>query len=381
MTKIYWRPRAVSKTALLLISLLSLGGIVLVESVRVEKKQDGYDQKLAATEKVVKAFSIIREARLATDHPIDLNDDPTNSGLIGLPMSPITSVTGALEAKKTSINPNFAAVLIDMLTRAGVKEGDSVAVGMSGSFPALNIAVCCALETMKVKPLIISSTSASQWGANVPELTWLDMERLLEEADVISFRSFAASVGGHEDTGRGLTQEGKELIAAAMQRNNIPSLETKDSFEASVDQRMDEFNRKAEGRAIKAYLNVGGGTVSVGSSVGKKLFKPGLNKKTPAGVVKADGVMSRFSQKKIPVIHLVQVLELAQDYEMTLSPSALPEVGRANVFNSREYSKATCVVVLVVILASLFAFIRSDFASRLFHKAATPKDSTPEPMV
>lgn len=274
MTKIYWRPRAVSKTALLLISLLSLGGIVLVESVRVEKKQDGYDQKLAATEKVVKAFSIIREARLATDHPIDLNDDPTNSGLIGLPMSPITSVTGALEAKKASINPNFAAVLIDMLTRAGVKEGDSVAVGMSGSFPALNIAVCCALETMKVKPLIISSTSASQWGANVPELTWLDMERLLEEADVISFRSFAASVGGHEDTGRGLTQEGKELIAAAMQRNKIPSLETKDSFEASVDQRMDEFNRKAEGRAIKAYLNVGGGTVSVGSSVGKNSSSP-----------------------------------------------------------------------------------------------------------
>ncbi|MFT7173832.1 MAG: poly-gamma-glutamate system protein [Paracoccaceae bacterium] len=381
MTKVYWRPRAVSKTALMLISVLSLGGLILVEHIRVEKKQDFHEEKLAAAEKATKAFSVIREARAATNHPIDLANDPANTGIIGIPMSPITSVAGALEAKNTSINPNFAAVIIDMLTEGGVKEGDTVAVGMSGSFPALNIAVCCALETMKAKPLVISSVAASQWGANVPELTWLDMERLLHEAGIISFRSFAATIGGHEDSGQGLPKEGLALIAQAIQRNGVPLLEKKESFEKIIDQRMDEFNRKAEGRSIKAYLNVGGGTVSVGRSIGKKLFKPGLNMKAPVGVKKADGVMARFIQKKVPVIHLVQVLELAQKYEMTASPSSLPEVGKANVFSNTEYSKIACVAVLVTILASLFAFIRSDFASRLLHKAASPKDATPEPMV
>lgn len=381
MTKIYWRPRAVSKTALMLISVLSLGGLILVEHIRVEKKRDFHEEKFAATEKTMKAYSIVREARIATGHPVDLENDPANTGLIGLPMSAITSVAGALESKQTTINPNFAAVFIDMLAKAGVKEGDTVAVGMSGSFPALNIAVACALETMKAKPLIISSTAASQWGANVPELTWLDMERKLHEAGIISFRSFAATIGGHEDTGQGLSKEGIALIAEAMARNGIPLLEKRNSFEEIIDQRMDQFNRKAEGRAIKAYINVGGGTVSVGRSIGKKLFKPGLNLKTPAGVKKADGVMSRFSQKKVPVIHLVQVLELAEKYELNAAPTTLPEVGKANVFSSNEYSKIACVAVLVTILGSLFAFIRSDFASRLLHKTASPKDSTPEPMV
>lgn len=381
MTKIYWRPRAVSKTALLLISVLSFGGLLVVEQIRVEKKQDQHSQKLAAGEKTMKAFAVIREARLATNEPIDLANDPANTGLIGLPMSPITSIAGALEAKKTTINPNFAAVIVDMLGKAGVKEGDTVAVGMSGSFPALNIAVCSALETMKAKPLIISSAAASQWGANVPELTWLDMERKLNEAGIISFRSFAATIGGHEDTGQGLSKEGHRLIQEAIDRNGVPLLEKKNSFEEIVDQRMDQFNRQAEGRSIKAYLNVGGGTISVGRSLGKKMFKPGLNLKAPFGVKKADGVMSRFSQKKVPVIHLVQVAELAQKYELAESPTTLPEVGKANVFSSKEYSTIACVLVLVTILGSLFAFIRCDFASRLLHKNASPKDSTPEPMV
>lgn len=381
MTKIYWRPRAVSKTALLLISVLSLGGLVLVEHVRVEEKQAFHEEKFAAAEKTMKAFSTIRDARIATGHAIDLDHDPANTGLIGLPMSAITSISGALESKQTTINPNFAAVLIDMLAKAGVKEGDTVAVGMSGSFPALNIAVCCALETMKVKPLIIASAAASQWGANVPELTWLDMEKKLHDEGIISFRSFAATIGGHEDTGQGLSKEGLRLIDEAMLRNGIPLLDQKNSFEEIVDQRMDQFNRKAEGRAIKAYLNVGGGTISVGRSIGKKLFKPGLNLKSPQGVQKADGVMSRFSQKKVPVIHLVQVLELAEKYELSTFPTTLPEVGKANVFSSNEYSKVACVAVLITILGSLFAFIRSDFASRLLHKSASPKDSTPEPMV
>lgn len=381
MTKTYWRPRAVSKTALLLISILSLGGLILVENTRIEKEQSSYSEKLEATEKTIEAYALIREARLQTPHEIALENDPSNSGLIGIPMSPITSIAGALESKQTSINPNFAAVVVDMLVEAGVKEGDTVAVGMSGSFPALNIAVCCALETMKLKPLIVSSASASQWGANIPELTWLDMERLLHEAGLISFRSFAATIGGHEDTGQGLTESGRALIAEAMKRNKMEMLPPQPTFEATIDQRMDQFSRKAEGRTIRAYLNVGGGTVSVGRSVGKKLFKPGLNTKTPTGVKKADGVMSRFSQQRVPVIHLVQVLELAEKYELTPVPEALPEVGKANVFRSKEYSKIACIIVLIMILGSLFAFIRSDFASRLLQKRANPKDSTPEPMV
>jgi poly-gamma-glutamate system protein len=47
--------------------------------------------------------------------------------MIGLATSPITSTTGYLKVKQTTVNPNWAAVLVDMLKRAGVKEGDAIA--------------------------------------------------------------------------------------------------------------------------------------------------------------------------------------------------------------------------------------------------------------
>ena len=177
MKKLYWRPRAVSKTALILISILSIGGMVLVENFQVTKQRSFYEEKIKATALMVSSMEVIREARLALGVPIDLDKDPTGSGMVGLPMSPTTSISGVLEAKQTSANPNFAGVVVDMLKRAGVEEGDTVAVGVSGSFPAINLATYCALEVLKVKPIIIASAAASQWGANIPELTWLDMEK------------------------------------------------------------------------------------------------------------------------------------------------------------------------------------------------------------
>ena len=38
---------------------------------------------------------------------------------------------------------------------------------------------------------------------------------------------------------------------------------------------MDLYTRSAEGKPIKAYINVGGGTVSVGKNIGKLMFRPG----------------------------------------------------------------------------------------------------------
>ena len=97
------------------------------------------------------------------------------------------------------MNPNFAAVVVEWLKELGVKSGDVVAVGASGSFPAMNIAVYAALHELGIEPIIISSTAASQWGANEPSFTWLDMEAVLRKSDVFPYKSVAASLGGVGD--------------------------------------------------------------------------------------------------------------------------------------------------------------------------------------
>ena len=170
MKKLYWRPQRVSRAALLIISLVSVAGIAATEAFLAKNRQPYYREKIAAARLAARAMDVIKTERILRDLPVDSESDPAASGLIGELMSPVTSHTGYLQAKQTSVNPNFAAVIVHELKKAGVNEGDVVAVGLTGSFPALNIAVCAALETLKVKPIAVASVAASQWGANFPAL-------------------------------------------------------------------------------------------------------------------------------------------------------------------------------------------------------------------
>jgi poly-gamma-glutamate system protein len=381
MKKVYWRPRAVSRQALLLIAVISIAGLFLVERFRSNVQQPYYEEKVAATELAKRAMTAIKKARFKANYIVDWQTDPSESGMIGIAMSPVTSVAGDLAAKQTSANPNFAAVVVEMLKDAGVKEGDVVAVGCSGSFPSLNVCTYAACEALKLKMLVIGSAASSQWGANIPELIWLDMERVLNEQEFINTRTIAASIGGYEDRGLGMSDEGRAAIQAAIERNAIPTLKA-NSFEASIDERMEIYKEQAGGLPIKAYVNIGGGTVSVGRSMGKKIFNPGLNRKMPAKLGTIDGVMPRMARQRVPVIHLIQIIDLAERYGMQIAPQTMPEVGDANVFYGDNYNNWLVSAVLGLILLSLFAFIRTDVGFRLLQSSGRRKDhGHPEPMV
>lgn len=397
MKKIYWRPRAVSRPALVLISLISIAGLMVVERFKVPQQQAHYAEKIAAADLAQQAFAEIKIAREESGEPIKPAFDPTLSGLVGLPMSPVTSVSGEITAKQTSINPNYAAVIVAMLIEADVHEGDFVAVGTSGSFPALNICTIAACEAMKVHPVVIASASASQWGANVPQLMWLDMEDLLIRKGIFKTKSIAASIGGYEDQGLGLTDEGRKLVKQAIERNGIAEANFIDieDFSANVDRRMKYYYDEAKGLPVKAYVNVGGGAVSVGRNVGKRMFHPGVNMRPPRHVREIDGVMPRFILAGTPVIHLVHINSLATQYGLPLSTSAsraaaesvaaptIPSAGQGGVFTGIDYSKPLVLGVLAFILMSLYGFIRSDVGFRLLKasQGGKKRDGQPEPMV
>ena len=87
------------------------------------------------------------------------------------------------------------------------------------------------------------------------------------------------------------------------------------------------YEDAAEGQPIKAYINVGGGTVSVGKNVGKLMFRPGLNTRPPRHVREIDGVMPRFINEGVPVIHVVHINALANRYTLPLEPATAPPIG------------------------------------------------------
>jgi len=381
MKKIYWRPSRVPRVILVVLAFLAIAAMLSVEHIKLKTKQPYYSEKMQAALAMKTGMEVIKRYRLKNAMPIDTKVDPASSGLIGLADSPITSAYGYLPAKQTTINPNWAAVMLQMFKRAGVKNGDVVAMGFSGSFPAINLAALTAADVLKLKVISITSVSASNWGANFPNMTWLDMERILHKDGVISQPSVAASLGGQEDLALARSQRGRELLGAAVERNKVRFLKFEDDRE-NIDARMALYNELAEGHPIAAYVNVGGGTISVGTAVGKRLFNPGLNRKPPPGALKVDGVMSRFARAGVPVIHMVNIDTLADRYGLPQKPLIIPHVGEGQLFVKVGYNPYLAGMNLIILTFVLYIFLRLDIGYRIFGSTrVTQAPKHPEPMV
>jgi poly-gamma-glutamate system protein len=378
MKKIYWRPQSTPLFAFILVAVFSLAGILAVERYRIEEKRPAYQKKTEASRLALEAMELVKDERLRRGLPIDAETDPAGSGLIGSFVTPVTTDAGDLEAKQTAINPNFAAVTVELLREANVKQGDPVAVSFSGSFPALNIAVYAAIRTLNLRPTIISSVSGSQWGANDPAFLWIDMEQFLQGQGLFPFRSAAASLGGRLDKGREMTEKGRQIVVDAIERNGLPLIRTK-TLREDIDERMAIYFRKDPPRA---YINVGGGRAAAGPRPFKVLLKPGLLASDLPAHVRGDSLIARFLRERIPVIQFYNVKQLARQYGLPIAPTAMPPVGQGRIYYETRYNKWLAVGVLLVIVTGLFVFSRSDWGFRILQISSRREEiGPPEPMV
>jgi poly-gamma-glutamate system protein len=352
MKRLYWRPNKVSKKGLLAICVAALTGLALVKQSPIERVDRYRATKLAAAQQAAALFDTLKQERLRRGLPIESSIDPTHSGLVGTAMSAVTSRPGDLRSKQTSVNPNFAAAIVEMLVEGGVESCDAVAVGWSGSFPALNVAVCAALEQLQVRPLIIASAASSQYGANLPQWMWLDMEHHLREQSLIGCRSAAVTIGGGADRGLGMSNEALTEIERLAQRTAVPLMRSSDSSEA-VRQRIALYRQLAAGRPIKAYINVGGGMASTGGEKGRHVFQAGLNRNPSRGAAQLDCVMGHFAQDGVPVIHLNQTKLLATSLGFPVAPTRPPALGVGTPFRHQVPNRPLAVLVVAAILAGL----------------------------
>ncbi|MDR1827872.1 MAG: poly-gamma-glutamate system protein [Methylobacteriaceae bacterium] len=302
------------------------------------------------------ASAVVRAAREASGYPIHDVLDPNRTGLIGLEYSDITTTEGSLIAKRTSTNPAFAAVVARMLSDGGVKRGDRVAVNMSGSFPALNIAVLSACKALELEPRIISSVGASNYGANVPGLTWLDMERLLNDAGLFPYRAVAVSLGGVVETGGGIDGTGIELGLEAVRRHGAPLLEEGDyrTVVAAMDNRQRIFDAAGP---VAAFISVGGSLTSLGWVPEAARLEAGLLRRVPASADPARGLIFRYVERGIPAVHLLNVARLAERNALPVDPIPLPRAEDVNPDRFRQRFRLTAMVAAAWCAAGLVLMV------------------------
>jgi poly-gamma-glutamate system protein len=330
-----------------------------VDNSRVFVKERYFDQKYKAAVLMQEAERIIMEYRLAQGVIIDEVNDPNSTALIGEKNTMITTDRGNLTAKLTSLNPNFAGVMVDLFKKAKVKKGDQVAVSCTGSFPGINLAVMSAAMVLNLDLIMISSVGASMFGATDTIFTWLDIESLLNEKEIFPYKSVAASLGGGRDLGRSLSKYGRELIEEAIKRNDVQLVHEK-SLEKNILKKMAIFENETGKKDIKLYMNIGGGLSSLGSTINGKLVTPGYHKFLYLKNLPVKGTMFLFAEKNVPVIHLLDILDIAEDYELPIAPEPLPKPGTGKVFEDERYNRTIAAIALVIMIILIAVVIFFD---------------------
>lgn len=366
--------RAKSNIVLTVLSVLSLLALIAVENSKVDVKQKWYREKLEAARLSSLAANQLKNYRLEKGVFVDVINDPNQTALIGQEYTLVTTDRGYIEAKLSTTNPNFAAVIVQLLKDAGLNKRDNVAVAMTGSFPGLNISVMAALETLNLNPIVITSVGSSNFGANDPYFTWLDMESILYKSNIFHTRSVAASIGGGFDVGRGLSPEGRNLIIKAIERNNVDFINEK-HLEKSIARRLEIYEEHSHGQPIKAFINIGGGIASLGNTINGKLIPPGLTEFLPMRNFPVRGVIIQMGRKEIPIIHLLNIKQLTEKFGLPDNPVPLPEPGEGGIFVQEKYNMVvTSVSTLFLVIVIVFVY----FSERKNHRLGTDVVPLPE---
>ena len=350
---------AIQKTStLVILSAIALVSFVVSINSTTIDISPSYDMKIKAANLMKESMVELKNVRMEAGVFIDDENDPNETGLVGSPFSLITTDEGDLDAKLTTLDPNFSAGMVELMLRMNLQKGDTVAILLTGSMPGANIAVLTAANAMGLIPMVITSVGASQWGANHADFTWLDMESILFNKGLINSRSVAASVGGRNDMGRLLSPAGREIIISNIENYNIPLIR-KNRLAENIDERMKLFESFNKITNYSAMINVGGGVASLGTSFNSKLLPAGIiNRSDVVNISIRDGgiegVLAKFAKKNVPILHVLNIKSLTEQLGMPFAPIPIPEVGSGVLYAEEKYNILIATVCLFIVCGLVF---------------------------
>ena len=344
---------------LVLILIAAILAISLVDNFKNIKKTDHYEQQIRAAETMHSAINKLSEHRKELNIPIDENIDPNETGIIGKEFTPLTTTLGNLEAKRTALNPDFAALMVRYFNQIGLQEGDYIGVGASGSFPGLILATLSAADSLNLQPIIIYSVGASMYGANIPDFTFIEMLNQLNKEKILPFKLEAVSMGGNMDTAEGLMVEESKETFIEIAKNADATFIYDESLADSIKQRIEIYSKESKNGEIECFVNIGGAVANFGKTSKSLSFPNGLVLNSPPiPDDKYRGLIFEYAAQGKPIIHLLNIRELASKNGITVDPVPLPKPGESDVYYEIVYNKYILVLSLLVIFLLIYVGIK-----------------------
>lgn len=353
-------------------ALIIVVAIIYTTFSSYKTKSSMYDKEIEASElskKCLEEISKYNKERGMEQSKYDYLD----SYLLGSNLKNLlTTTSGSMESKRTSLNPNFAGLFVKMINECDVKENDEVAICVSGSFPALNISLLCAIEVMDLKTVVMSSIGASQLGANDSEFVFPEWVDYLYNKGLLNKRVDYVSFGGEYDTIEGFYDyttkstdlENKEKLTEIKNRlinSGLKFLEI-ENYKENINKRMNIYN--TELKNVKLFINIGGNLIGLGRGNSSKYYYSGIinenylkNSKTYDK--ENSGLIERFLIDGVKTISILNIKGICKEYNMEYNPDTISSItGEDDIYYDIKYKKIVpCITIVLSIMISSYIII------------------------
>lgn len=258
-------------------------------------------------------------------------EDINATGLVGPDFTELTSTPGDEREKRSTLNPYSASVVASMLLDAGIKKGDTIAIGASGSYPGFLISALSASSSLGLDTKLILSLGSSMYGATRVEYNIFDIARDARESGEIDYDLLALSRGYKDDRGGSVLEnilyEGTEELSLEICKREADllgvTLINEPTLQDSIDKRLELFGD------VKLFVNVGGAPVNIGDGTFSFSVPVGLvmnYESVPQG--EGRGMVYEYLDRGVPIINLLDSKGFSEKYGVEFDASPLPSVER-----------------------------------------------------
>ncbi|HNR64992.1 MAG TPA: poly-gamma-glutamate system protein, partial [Atribacterota bacterium] len=119
-------------------------------------------------------------------------------------------------------------------------------------------------------------------------------------------------------------------------------------------------------KPIKLFVNIGGASANFGDTVNSINFPNGLVQgglEIPSAPER--GLIFEFLRDGIPVIHLLNIRDLALKNDIPIDPIPLPKIGQSGVYYQYKIQKG---IIIVTILVTIITLILPIYFKKLSEK-------------
>jgi hypothetical protein len=157
-----------------------------------------------------------------------------------------------------------------------------------------------------------------------------------------------------------------EYLRDAMRRNQVPYL-SGNNLNENIELRYKAYtNMLPQDKRFRLFVNIGGALANVGSNVNARLIPEGINRKLAEKEFEQMGVMMLFAKKNVPVLHILKIIRLAKEFDLPVSPDAMPKPGEGKIFSNQIHNTLVTSICLLILLAAIITVIMFDRHDRHF---------------